>query len=202
MANPNPEPHPENLRPPWRSGQSGNPAGRRTAGATIREHVYAMAEQALTEGELRAIARDKAEPWPRRAAAERDPADDGVGRPGGLRAADGGQDDGRAAGGRRCGGGGLDGGWARGNRMECKACGTVKKKPTMAIVNPGRQAITPDAGTFNASAISPGRAGRLQASPIEKGWSASAVIWAGPVCVPELSAPPWTSKPWIPPPPL
>jgi hypothetical protein len=27
MANPNPTPHLENLRPPWQPGTSGNPAG-------------------------------------------------------------------------------------------------------------------------------------------------------------------------------
>ncbi len=55
----------------WKPGQSGNPEGRATAGATIREHLNAFAEQGLSEAQLRKIARGKAEPWPRRAAAER-----------------------------------------------------------------------------------------------------------------------------------
>jgi len=60
----------KNLKP-FKPGQSGNPAGRKTAGATIREHMNAMAEADLTETQLRTIARGKNEPWPRRAAAER-----------------------------------------------------------------------------------------------------------------------------------
>src|SRR5690349_11333806 len=59
-----------NLKP-FAPGQSGNPAGRKTAGATMREHINALAEQDLTEEDLRRMARDKAQPWARRAAAER-----------------------------------------------------------------------------------------------------------------------------------
>lgn len=70
MSNPAPQPHPENLKP-FPPGVSGNPEGRKTAGATIREHINSLAEKGLTEAELLAVARDKNEPWTRRAAAER-----------------------------------------------------------------------------------------------------------------------------------
>jgi hypothetical protein len=56
---------------PFQPGQSGNPGGRKTAGATIREWFNSLAEQQLDEDALRAVARDKRAPWPKRAAAER-----------------------------------------------------------------------------------------------------------------------------------
>lgn len=55
----------------WKPGQSGNPKGRTPAGATIREHINSMCDAGLTEDEIRKIARDRSQPWPRRAAAER-----------------------------------------------------------------------------------------------------------------------------------
>lgn len=55
----------------WKPGQTGNPAGRKTAGATLREHLNSLAEQGLDEPAIRAIAKDVKEPWPRRAAANR-----------------------------------------------------------------------------------------------------------------------------------
>lgn len=58
----------ENLKP-WRPGQSGNPAGRPSAGASIKEYANAMRD--LTEKQLRRVARLKSEPADRRAAAER-----------------------------------------------------------------------------------------------------------------------------------
>lgn len=63
-----------NIPPPehrWRPGESGNPAGRPTAGLTIREHVNELARQDLTEAELRKIARNPETGWTKRAAAER-----------------------------------------------------------------------------------------------------------------------------------
>lgn len=55
----------------WRPGQSGNPGGGRSAGTTLREWINLFCNNSLKESDLRKIARDKAEPWPRRAAAER-----------------------------------------------------------------------------------------------------------------------------------
>lgn len=55
----------------WQPGESGNPAGRRTAGATIREWVNQFAAQDLTEAQVRRVARDPRSPWTKRAAAER-----------------------------------------------------------------------------------------------------------------------------------
>jgi len=55
----------------WKRGQSGNPDGRQPAGFTIREYINAFAESGATEVALRKIARDKKQPWTRRAAAER-----------------------------------------------------------------------------------------------------------------------------------
>jgi hypothetical protein len=69
-----PQPHGGALRP-WPKGVSGNPGGSRKAGAYVEEFVNALAhaavEHGLTEDDLRAIARDKEQPWPKRAAAER-----------------------------------------------------------------------------------------------------------------------------------
>lgn len=55
----------------FKPGVSGNPEGRKTAGATIKEHINSMAEAELTEDAIRKIARGKDEPFPRRMAAER-----------------------------------------------------------------------------------------------------------------------------------
>lgn len=55
----------------FQKGESGNPAGRKTAGAYVREWLNVLAEKELSESELRAIARDKAAPWTKRTAAER-----------------------------------------------------------------------------------------------------------------------------------
>jgi hypothetical protein len=55
----------------FKPGQCANPLGRKTAGATIREWCNILAEQELTETEIRRIARDVRLPWPKRAAAER-----------------------------------------------------------------------------------------------------------------------------------
>lgn len=64
-----------NCKPPletrFQPGQSGNPEGRKTAGATIKEHINSLSNADLSEAELRKIARDKEQPWTRRAAAER-----------------------------------------------------------------------------------------------------------------------------------
>jgi hypothetical protein len=59
-----------NLKP-FQPGQSGNPAGRKTAGATIREWLNVLAEAKVTERELRTIARDQTVEWSKRTAAER-----------------------------------------------------------------------------------------------------------------------------------
>src|SRR5687767_3433843 len=59
-----------NLKPA-RPGEVRNPAGRKTAGATIKEHLNALAERNLTAKQLRVIARDDRQAWTRRAAAER-----------------------------------------------------------------------------------------------------------------------------------
>jgi hypothetical protein len=55
----------------FQPGQSGNPSGRRTAGATVREWINVLAEQGLTEDDLRRIARDRRLAWAKRTAAER-----------------------------------------------------------------------------------------------------------------------------------
>lgn len=55
----------------FKPGQSGNPAGRPCAGATIKEHINVMAAAELPESELRGIARDARAPWTKRAAANR-----------------------------------------------------------------------------------------------------------------------------------
>jgi hypothetical protein len=55
----------------FKPGQSGNPAGRPCAGATIKEHINVMAASDLSESDLRAIARDAKAPWTKRAAANR-----------------------------------------------------------------------------------------------------------------------------------
>lgn len=60
----------KNLKP-IAPGEVRNPAGRKTLGATIREQLNALGEAALTEAQLRRIARDQSEPFTRRAAAER-----------------------------------------------------------------------------------------------------------------------------------
>lgn len=52
-------------------GVSGNPNGRKTAGASLCEWLNSFAEQELTEADLRVIARDVKAPWTKRAAAER-----------------------------------------------------------------------------------------------------------------------------------
>lgn len=59
------------LKPAWKKGQSGNPKGRATAGATIREHLNAMVERGMTEKQVRKIARDPKQQVGRRMAAER-----------------------------------------------------------------------------------------------------------------------------------
>ena len=59
-----------NLKP-IQPGERRNPTGRRTAGATIREHINVMAEADLTAEELRKIARDPEAGWSSRTAAER-----------------------------------------------------------------------------------------------------------------------------------
>lgn len=55
----------------FKPGQSGNPQGRTTAGATVREHINQFAEAGLKETELRKIGRDKDATWAKRTAAER-----------------------------------------------------------------------------------------------------------------------------------
>src|SRR5687768_8657030 len=59
-----------NLKPA-RPGEERSPAGRKTASATIKEHLNALAERNLAAKQLCTIARDDTEAWPRRAAAER-----------------------------------------------------------------------------------------------------------------------------------
>lgn len=65
-----------NCRPPletqFKPGQSGNPAGRPPAlGSSVIEWANQLGHQGLSEDALRVIARDKAEPFPKRAAALR-----------------------------------------------------------------------------------------------------------------------------------
>lgn len=62
--------NPQNLTP-FKPGESGNPAGRKTAGAYLREELNSIVHANLTEDEVRRIARDKKAPMNRRAAAER-----------------------------------------------------------------------------------------------------------------------------------
>jgi hypothetical protein len=52
-------------------GERLNPHGRKTAGATIREWINALAEADLTAAELLKVARDPSVGWTKRAAAER-----------------------------------------------------------------------------------------------------------------------------------
>jgi hypothetical protein len=62
--------HP-NLKPPWKPGESGNPAGRKTAGASVREWMNSFAEAELTPAQLRAISLDESMPATKIAAAQR-----------------------------------------------------------------------------------------------------------------------------------
>jgi hypothetical protein len=55
----------------FQPGRSGNPNGRPPAGATLREWLNVLAQACHTEDEIRQVARDKRNPWPKRAAAER-----------------------------------------------------------------------------------------------------------------------------------
>lgn len=86
MAEQNPDdteqPHPDpagagrggNVPPPehrWQPGQSGNPKGRPTAGASLREWLNVFADAAMTERQLADVARDPDAPWAKRAAAQR-----------------------------------------------------------------------------------------------------------------------------------
>lgn len=52
-------------------GEVRNPKGRRSAGIVLKEWLNLFSTQGLTEAELRAVAKDKTQPWPKRAAAER-----------------------------------------------------------------------------------------------------------------------------------
>lgn len=56
---------------PFQPGQSGNPAGRKTAGAYVKEWLNVFSESKVTESDLRRIARDRETEWAKRAAAER-----------------------------------------------------------------------------------------------------------------------------------
>ncbi len=69
MANPNPEPHPENLKPPWKQGDVPNPKGRPSAGINAQEWLNAL--QDTPEDELRRIASNKQESPIKRGAANR-----------------------------------------------------------------------------------------------------------------------------------
>ncbi len=66
-----PRGNPANLRPPWPPGVSGNPKGRRTAGASVREWVNSLVEGRVPAPALRKIADDEREEPARRAAAVR-----------------------------------------------------------------------------------------------------------------------------------
>jgi hypothetical protein len=55
----------------FQPGTSGNPKGRRNAGATIADWMNALAAKELTEADLRKIHGDPKQPQPRRIAAER-----------------------------------------------------------------------------------------------------------------------------------
>ena len=59
-----------NLRP-FPPGVSGNPAGRTTAGAVVKDWLNAFAETKTTERQLRAIAKDSSVDWAKRTAAMR-----------------------------------------------------------------------------------------------------------------------------------
>jgi len=67
----NPNPNTSGLKPPWKKGEAPPRAGRPTAGATIREWINQLAANESTEEQLREVARNKREPWTKRAAAER-----------------------------------------------------------------------------------------------------------------------------------
>jgi hypothetical protein len=56
---------------PAKPGEVRNPEGRKTAGAYVKEWINSFTHQELSEKDLRKIARDKAEPWAKRTAAER-----------------------------------------------------------------------------------------------------------------------------------
>ena len=51
MANPRPTPKPENLRPPWPPGTSGNPAGY-SRGRRISDAIVRLIEELALESEL------------------------------------------------------------------------------------------------------------------------------------------------------
>jgi len=65
--------HPNSLANlnPAKPGKVRNPAGRRTAGAVVKEWLNSFAEGKVTEQDLRRIARDPSVDWARRTAAER-----------------------------------------------------------------------------------------------------------------------------------
>ncbi len=56
---------------PAKPGEIRNPAGRKTAGASVKEWMNVYAEKDLSEQDLRKIAKDKGKGWSERAAAER-----------------------------------------------------------------------------------------------------------------------------------
>ena len=58
-----------NLQPPWQPGQSGNPAGRPAAGASVIEWMNVMAE--WPEDEIETMAEDPQAPANKRTAARR-----------------------------------------------------------------------------------------------------------------------------------
>src|SRR5208283_4611381 len=55
MANPRPTPKPENLRPPWPPGTSGNPAGY-SRGRRIRDAIERLIEEMALDREFGATA--------------------------------------------------------------------------------------------------------------------------------------------------